>query len=222
MRTPLNAVIGFAQLIGAGGLTERRQRDGVGYILGAGRHVLRLINDLIDLTGAETGQLRLAAEPVAVSEVVREALEIVAGLAEERRITLCGPDDGPAEWVRADRQRLLQVLLNLIGNGIKFTPAGGRVTVGVDRGAVVVTDTGPGIEPDQLERLFTPFHRASDTGAEGSGLGLALSQRLTAAMGGHLTVASGVGAGSTFRVELATCSPEPAAVPGPPLRSLGN
>jgi signal transduction histidine kinase len=120
------------------------------------------------------------------------------------------------------RQRLLQVLLNLIGNGIKFTPAGGRVTVGVDRGAVVVTDTGPGIEPDQLERLFTPFHRASDTGAEGSGLGLALSQRLTAAMGGHLTVASGVGAGSTFRVELAACSPEPAAVPGPPLRSLGN
>jgi PAS domain S-box-containing protein len=215
LRTPLNAVIGFAQLIGAGGLTERQQRDGVGYILGAGRHLLRLINDLIDLTGAETGQLRLAAEPVAVSEVVREALEIVAGLAEERRVTLRGPDDGPADWVRADRQRLLQVLLNLIGNGIKFTPAGGRATVGVDRGAVVVTDTGPGIEPDQLERLFTPFHRASDTGAEGSGLGLALSQRLTAAMGGHMTVASGIGAGSTFRVELAACSPEPAAVPRP-------
>lgn len=215
LRTPLNAVIGFAQLLGAESLTEQQQRDGVGHILGAGRHLLRLINDLIDLTGAETGQLRLAAEPVAVSDVVREALEIVAGLAEERRVTLSGPGEGSVEWARADRQRLLQVLLNLIGNGIKFTPAGGEVTVTVDRGAVVVTDTGPGIDPDQLDRLFTPFHRASDTGAEGSGLGLALSQRLTTAMGGRLTVASEVRAGSTFRLELAACSPEPADTPAP-------
>lgn len=215
LRTPLNAVIGFAQLLGAAGLTEQQQRDGVGHILGAGRHLLRLINDLIDLTGAETGQLRLAARPVALSEAVREALEIVAGLAAARCVTLSGPEDGPVEWVRADRQRLLQVLLNLIGNGIKFTPAGGRVTVRVERGAVMVTDTGPGIEPDQLERLFTPFHRASDTGAEGSGLGLALSQRLTVAMGGRLTVASDIGVGSTFRVELAACSPEHIEAPVP-------
>jgi CheY-like chemotaxis protein len=215
LRTPLNAVIGFAQLIGAAGLTAQQQREGVGHILGAGRHLLRLIDDLIDLTGAETGQLRLAAEPVALAEVVREALEIVAGLARERRVALHGPGDGPQRWVRADRQRLLQVLLNLVGNGIKFTPAGGRVGVDVHRGAVVVTDTGPGIAPDQLGRLFTPFHRAGDTGAEGSGLGLALSQRLTAAMGGRLTVDSDLGSGSTFRVELAACpSPTPATGSG--------
>ncbi|QJY45852.1 ATP-binding protein [Pseudonocardia broussonetiae] len=215
LRTPLNAVIGFAQLLGAAALTEQQQRDGVGHILGAGRHLLRLIDDLIDLTGAETGQLRLAAEPVALSGVVGEALEIVTGLAVERGVVLSGPGDGPAQWVRADRQRLLQVLLNLLGNAIKFTPAGGRVTVGVERGAVRVTDTGPGIGPDHLDRLFTPFHRASDTGAEGSGLGLALSQRLTAAMGGRLAVESVVGAGSTFRVELAPCPPGGADVDGP-------
>ncbi|MBW0090484.1 GAF domain-containing protein [Pseudonocardia sp. KRD-184] len=215
LRTPLNAVIGFAQLLGAAALTEQQQRDGVGHILGAGRHLLRLINDLIDLTGAETGQLRLAAEPVALSGVVGEALEIVAGLAVERGVELDAPDGGAAHWVRADRQRLLQVLLNLLGNAIKFTPPGGRVTVGVERGAVRVTDTGPGIGPDHLDRLFTPFHRASDTGAEGSGLGLALSQRLTAAMGGRLAVESVVGSGSTFRVELAACPPERDGSAGP-------
>ncbi|ODU06891.1 MAG: hypothetical protein ABS81_03640 [Pseudonocardia sp. SCN 72-86] len=214
LRTPLNAVIGFAQLLGGAALSEQQQSDGVGHILGAGRHLLRLINDLIDLTGAETGQLRLAAEPVALDDAVREASEIVAGLAAERGVTLDGPHAASGEWVRADRQRLLQVLINLIGNGIKFTAAGGRVTVGVDRGAVTVADTGPGIPPDQLGRLFTPFHRASDTGAEGSGLGLALSQRLTAAMGGRLTVASEVGVGSTFRVELTACAAEPAAPEG--------
>ncbi|WAL67744.1 ATP-binding protein [Amycolatopsis cynarae] len=208
LRTPLNAVIGFAQLLDANRLTKQQERDGVGHILSAGRHLLRLINDLIDLTGAESGQLRLTPEPVALSHAVREALEIVAGLADERSVKLSGPDDVPEEWVEADPQRLRQVLLNLIGNGIKFTPAGGRVTIGLERGAIVVTDTGPGIDPEQLEQLFLPFHRASETGAEGSGLGLALSQRLTAAMGGHLTVASELGVGSTFRVELAACAPK--------------
>ncbi|KAA0021722.1 ATP-binding protein [Antrihabitans cavernicola] len=209
LRTPLNAVIGFAQLLGTAQLTEQQQHDGIDHILGAGRHLLRLINDLIDLTGAETGQLRLATARVALSEVVGEALQIVDGLAQERLVALHTPDDTAGEWVLADRQRLLQVLLNLIGNGIKFTPAGGTVNVGIERGAVVVTDTGPGIDSDQLGTLFTPFHRASDTGAEGSGLGLALSQRLTTAMGGQLTVSSEVGIGSSFRVELAACAPAP-------------
>ncbi len=215
LRTPLNAVIGFAQLLGMFGLTAQQQRDGVGHILSAGRHLLQLINDLIDLTGAETGQLHPAAEPVSLTEVVREAIEIVAGLAGERSVTLAGPGSDRVEWVLADRQRLRQVLLNLIGNAIKFTPTGGRVSIGVGRGSATVSDTGPGIAPAHIEQLFTPFHRASDTGAEGSGLGLALSQRLTSAMGGDLTVASELGVGCTFRVQLPTCAAPPAdALPG--------
>ncbi|MDN5896582.1 MAG: ATP-binding protein, partial [Nocardioides sp.] len=202
LRTPLTAVIGFAQLLDRRELAPDQQREGITHILDAGHHVLRLINDLIDLTGAETGQLRLTLEPVSLSESVEEATEMLAGLASEGRIDLHLDVPATARWVMADRHRLRQVLLNLVGNGIKFTSPGGTVAVSVGPGSIIVSDTGPGIAPDQIEHLFTPFHRAGDTGAEGSGLGLALSQRLTVAMGGDLSVSSEPGQGTSVRVEL--------------------
>ena len=159
VRTPLHAVIGFAQVLRSMQLPPERQLAAIDHILGAGRHLLQLMNDLLDLTGAETGQLQLVLEPVQAQEVVAEAMEIVAGLADERSITLRSRPAAGAFAVRADRHRLRQVLLNLLGNAIKFTPAGGAVEVVIGSAEILVQDTGDGIPPDQLPFLFTPFHR---------------------------------------------------------------
>jgi len=217
VRTPLNAVIGFAQVLQRTQLPPDRQRDGIEHILGAGRHLLQLINDLLDLTGAEAGRLQLVPESVAGGEVVAEAIQIVAGLAAERGITLqaTAVGGGPAVW--ADRQRLRQVLLNLLGNAIKFTPVGGAIDVILAPGEITVKDTGDGIPADQLPFLFTPFHRAGNSRAEGSGLGLALSQRLMLAMDGDLTLVTSSAEGTTFRLVLPlarSAMSAPAADPG--------
>ena len=219
VRTPLNAVIGFAQVLQSTQLPPDRQRDGIEHILGAGRHLLQLINDLLDLTGAEAGQLHLVPEPVMAREVVAEATEIVAGLAAERGITLQTVSAGSEPVVWADRQRLRQVLLNLLGNAIKFTPDGGAVDIVLTPGEIVVTDTGDGIPAGQLPFLFTPFHRAGNSSAEGSGLGLALSQRLMSAMDGDLDLVSSSAKGTTFRLLLPLAqtaqSAAPTGNPGP-------
>lgn len=209
VRTPLNAVIGFAQVLRGLPLTPERQTAAVEHILGAGRHLLQLINDLIDLTGAETRQLQLTFEPVAAAPVVAEAMQMLTGMAEERALTMGVRTTGDPPAVRADRHRLRQVLVNLLGNAIKFTPAGGRVEVIVGDGEIVVRDTGEGIAPDQVPLLFTPFHRAGTSSAEGSGLGLALSQQLMRAMGGELTLLATGAGGSTFRLVLPAVAPAP-------------
>lgn len=206
VRTPLHAIIGFAQVLQSMPLPPDRQQAAIEHILGSGRHLLQLINDLIDLTGAESRQLHLVLEDLPAGEVVTEAAQIVTGLAEERAITLCVRAGAGRPPLRADRQRLRQVLLNLLGNAIKFTPPGGRVEIGGPDGdgpaEIVVRDTGPGIPADHLPRLFTPFHRAGTTHAHGSGLGLALSQRLARAMDGDLTLIATSPTGSTFRLTL--------------------
>jgi PAS domain S-box-containing protein len=202
VRTPLNAVIGFAQVLQRTGLPPDRQRDGIEHILGAGRHLLQLINDLLDLTGAEAGQLQLVAEFVRVEEVVAEATGIVAGLAAERGVVLRAHEAVRGRLVWVDRQRLRQVLLNLLGNAIKFTSTGGAVDVAVRPGEILVQDNGTGIPAEALPFLFTPFHRAGNSGAEGSGLGLALSQRLMQAMDGDVALVATSVDGTTFRVVL--------------------
>jgi PAS domain S-box-containing protein len=210
VRTPLHAVIGFAQVLRSMQLPPERQRAAIDHILGAGRHLLQLMNDLLDFTGAETGQLQLVLEPVQAQEVVAEAVEIVAGLADERSITLRSRPAVGCIAVRADRHRLRQVLLNLLGNAIKFTPVGGAVEVVIGSAEITVEDSGDGIPPDQLPFLFTPFHRGgagSTSEVEGSGLGLALSQRLMRAMEGDLTLVTSSNEGTTFRLVLPTGSP---------------
>jgi CheY-like chemotaxis protein len=152
----------------------------------------------------------MSLEPVLLADAVEEALSLLRPFALEGGIELvCPPHAGADSYVMADLQRFKQVLLNLITNAIKYTPAGGRVVISYRSAArnkvrIAVTDTGPGIAPDKLPRLFTPFERlgAEQTEVEGTGLGLTLSQRLMQAMGGSIGVESTLGQGSTFWIEL--------------------
>ncbi len=214
LRTPLNAVLGFAQLLDMDAV-DAEQRDSVEHILKAGRHLLTLINEVLDIARIEAGRLALSLEPVNVREILREARSLLAPLAAGRAIHLDADVTKTCDrHVLADRQRIKQVLLNLLSNAVKYTRAGDVVVLscaetGAGRLRITVRDTGPGIPADRLGRLFTPFDRlgAEGTGVEGSGIGLALSQRLMEAMGGTITVESEVGRGSAFTVELSLAEP---------------
>jgi len=207
LRTPLNAVLGFGQLLELDDLSEEH-RASVGHIVRAGRHLLELINEILDISRIEAGQFAVSLEPVPLHEVAREAAALIRPLAVELgvRVECLVADDG---YVLADRKRLEQVLLNLGSNAVKYNRAGGSVwitaTAAADgRRRILVADTGPGIDPTMIPRLFRPFERLSTapTAVEGTGLGLALSKRLVDAMGGTIGVDSRPGEGSTFWVEL--------------------
>ncbi|HEX3865834.1 MAG TPA: MHYT domain-containing protein, partial [Gemmatimonadaceae bacterium] len=209
LRTPLNAILGFGQLMELEATTPG-QRESADLILKAGRHLLSLINEVLDITGIESGRLHLSAEPVCVGEAVRETVDLLGPLAKARRIELRVDDVNLDEhYVQSDRQRLKQVLLNLVANAIKYNTDCGYASVacepfGDGRVRIVVTDSGPGIPPEKVGRLFTAFDRlgAEQTGVEGTGLGLTLSKRLAEAMGGDVGVQSYVGIGSTFSITL--------------------
>jgi len=209
LRTPLNAILGFGQLLERQKPTEV-QRKRVGYILSAGKHLLDLINEVLDISRIEAGRMQLSLEPVCVADALEETLDLMRPLATERSIQLSASVDIDAGvHVLADRQRFKQVLVNLLNNAVKYTPFFGGVAVsyhvpGNEKVRVLVSDTGPGIPAEKLARLFTPFERlgAEQSAIEGTGLGLALSQRLMDAMGGSIGVESAVGKGSTFWIEL--------------------
>jgi len=209
LRTPLNAILGFAQLLELDELRDD-QREGVGHVLSAARHLLALINEVLDIAAIEAGRLPLSLEPVAVADVVQEAVDLIRPLADQRGILLSRNLAGScAAHVHADRQRLKQILLNLLSNAVKYNRAGGSVQLACERVAgerlrVKVTDTGPGIAPESLERLFVPFERLTSEHSlvEGTGLGLPLSLRLAEAMGGTVGLTTRVGQGSSFWVEL--------------------
>jgi PAS domain S-box-containing protein len=218
LRTPLNAVLGFGQLLELDDLREE-QRVSVAHIIRAGRHLLELINEVLDISGIEAGRFAVSPEPVSVRDVAQEALALIQPLAAEMRVRIeslmPAGEDGR---VLADRKRLGQVLLNLISNAVKYNHRGGSVSVSAvavpgGRTRIQVSDTGPGIHPAMVHRLFRPFERlgAGPTAIEGTGLGLALSKRLMNAMGGTIGVDSRLGEGSTFWVELP-------AVEAPPRR----
>ena len=209
LRTPLNAILGFGQLLERQNPTET-QRSRVGHIISAGRHLLNLINEVLDISRVETGNLQLSLEPVCLADALEEALSLMRPLAAERGIELSTSVPDQSDYVMADRQRFKQVLLNLLTNAVKYTPLDGRVAISsskTEAGAmrVIVSDTGAGISSEKLARLFTPFDRlgAEQTGVEGTGLGLALCQRLMQAMKGSIGADSALGEGSTFWVELA-------------------
>jgi PAS domain S-box-containing protein len=210
LRTPLNAILGFSQLLQRRGPTEV-QRGWIDHILTAGRHLLGLINEVLDISRIEAGRMPLSLEPVSVNEAVKEAISLMRPFAVERGIDLViSSRAGEDCYVTADLQRFKQILLNLITNAIKYAPGrGGNVAVDYDfvereRVRIGVTDNGPGITKEKLTRLFTPFERlgAEQTEVEGTGLGLALSQRLVHAMDGSIGVESTSGQGSTFWIEL--------------------
>lgn len=224
LRTPLNAVIGFAQLLQTEHLTDA-QGESVEQILKGGRHLLELINEVLDVARIETGRLTLSLEPVEVASVLRETVELMAPLARERRITLesRAAATGAPVAVDADRQRLTQVPLNLVSNAIKYDRPDGHVWIAYGprpdgRVAIEVTDTGVAIGHEDLDRLFEPFERlgAEATATEGAGVGLALSRGLTELMGGTIEVVTERGVGSTFTVVLRRRRAPRAATPAAP------
>jgi signal transduction histidine kinase/ActR/RegA family two-component response regulator len=208
LRTPLNVILGFAALLEMDDLSPDQQ-DTVRHILRAGRHLLDLINEVLDISRIEAGQLRLSLEPVLVREALHDAVSLIEPLAAQRQVALRfeGTD---GQYVLADRQRLQQVLLNLLSNAVKYNHPGGWVAVSCTstperRLRLVVTDSGWGMTEDQLRRLFTPFDRLGAEQREqieGTGLGLTLARHLVEAMGGALQVTSAPGRGSTFAFEL--------------------
>ena len=208
LRTPLNAILGFAQLLDMGDLMEI-DRGNVGQIMKAGRHLLRLINEVLDIAGVESGRRTLSCEAVLAGDAVAEALDLVRPLAASRRVTI--HDDMDARrYVMADRQRLQQVLLNLLSNAVKYNSEGGSVFIDSeprpDNGflRIRVRDTGPGIPPEGIAKLFVPFERlgAEQSGVEGTGLGLSFSKTFMEAMGGSVGVSSIVGEGTTFWIDI--------------------
>ncbi|MBD0320715.1 MAG: response regulator, partial [Gemmatimonadetes bacterium] len=213
LRTPMNSILGFAQVLARAGLPENHNKY-LQHILKGGRHLLNLINEVLEISRIESGRQSLSLEPVHVGTVLQEALGLVRPLAEQRRVEL---DEAPwllhgDAYVYADRQRLTQVVLNLLSNAVKYNRPGGRVRLwcAIEPGEegpwvmVRIEDTGRGIPADKTDQLFTPFARlgAEQTEVEGTGLGLALSLRLAEAMGGDLVLESSGSAGSVFRLEL--------------------
>ncbi len=216
LRTPLNAIVGFAQLL---------QRDAraplathqLGYVremLAGAHHLLDLINEVLDLGSIEAGRLLVQMAPVALDPLLHECLSLVRPLAATHAVQLVAPPADGGLRVQADRVRLKQVLINLLGNAVKYNRRGGEVRLLAathgERIRIDVSDTGPGLDAAACARLFRPFERlgAERTAVEGTGIGLAISRRLAQAMGGELGVTSEPGRGSTFWVEVA-----PAALP---------
>jgi len=208
LRTPMNAVLGFGQLLQLEDLTPE-QRENVDYIMSSGQHLLRLIDEVLDISRIEAGRMKVEIAPVRCGDVIGQVMEMTAPLAAAAHITL-RRDDGPdVTGVLADAARLKQVLLNLVSNAIKYNEAGGTVVIrsGVTRAgrvAISVVDNGPGIAPEKMSRMFNPFERldADRRGIEGTGLGLVLSKALVEAMYGSIQVDSVPGKGTRFTVFL--------------------
>jgi signal transduction histidine kinase/CHASE3 domain sensor protein/ActR/RegA family two-component response regulator len=209
LRTPLNSILGFAQLLHMAQLSGR-PLECVEYILKSGKHLLGLIDEVLDISRIEAGRLALSPEPVLLSEAIHQAVDMVRPIADQFSVELLNRIS-PAcqQHVTADRQRLQQVVLNVLSNAIKYNRPRGTVTVSSEIGQfgrvrLKVTDTGIGIAPEDQHRLFVPFERlsAGKTDVQGTGLGLALSKRLIESMDGSMGVESQLGSGSTFWVEL--------------------
>jgi signal transduction histidine kinase/ActR/RegA family two-component response regulator len=210
LRTPLNAVLGFAQLLESGAPSPTpSQKRNIEQILKAGWYLLELINEILDLALIESGKLTLSAEPVSLAEVMLECRALIESQARSRRISMTFPKFEKAHFVKADRTRMKQVLINLLFNAIKYNKPDGALAVEVKlvrKSAlrISVRDTGDGLAPAQLTQLFQPFNRLGKEAGpeEGTGIGLVMTKRLVEMMGGTIGVTSTVGVGSEFWIEL--------------------
>ncbi|MDC3959744.1 hybrid sensor histidine kinase/response regulator [Polyangium jinanense] len=208
LRTPLNGILGYTQILARSPRLSREDHAGLDVVQRSGEHLLALIDDVLDIARIEAGKMELAPAEVHLPALLQSVADLCRVRAEQKGL---GFHYMPAEalpvWARVDEKRLTQVLLNLLGNAIKFTRAG-SVTLKVDTsgGDFVfrVEDTGPGIAKADLARIFDPFEQAGDRGAraEGVGLGLSISRKIVEQMGGRLDVESSLGEGSTFTVAL--------------------
>ncbi len=214
LRTPMNSILGFAQLLEMGELNKSQQK-GVTHILNSGKHLLDLINEVLDMSRIEAGHIFLSLKPLQLIEIISEIINTVQPLANAKQLKLqLVPSPNNLLFVKSDRQRLKQVLLNLINNACKYIDKGGEIFIKVETVAIQNTgiqnikisiiDTGWGIFKEDLPKLFNPFERlgASNTNIEGTGLGLSVVKKLMDAMDGYIGVASIPGKGSTFWIEL--------------------
>jgi signal transduction histidine kinase len=210
LRTPLNAIIGFSQVLRDEmvGSVNEKQAEYLDDIISSGQHLLSLINDVLDLSKVEAGQVELEVHPFSLREALERGVVMVRERATEDGVRVAFVADPEVDVVAGDERRIKQVIFNLLSNAVKFTPAGGEVDVSATRAngevRVSVADTGPGIAPEDRERIFEEFQQ-SETGVglrEGTGLGLALSKRYVELHGGRIWVESEVGRGSTFTFAL--------------------
>ena len=221
LRTPMNAILGFGQLLESERLADltEKQRDYVVQILGAGRHLLVLIDDVLDVAKIESGQSEVFPEPVAAGPVVEQCIGLLESSADARRVKVTHgfrPLDCPL--LQVDPTRFKQVVLNLLSNAIKYNFEGGTVEItwshaAIDRVRLWIRDSGPGVPAEHLSRIFLPFERpgAHGRGIDGTGIGLSISKRLIEMMGGSIGVASVPGAGATFWVEVECAGTPPAS-----------
>ena len=207
LRTPMNAILGFAQIMEYD--IEHKDMelagDNIGEILHAGRHLLELVNDVLDLAKIETGKYELGIEPISVTSALNDVLQLLIVLANEKRITVIRDFEKHDDIkVMADLRSLRQTLINIISNAIKYNHDDGEIFIAVeeqDNGycKISITDTGEGIAEDALERVFDPFERVTNrTNIQGSGVGLAITKSLVEIMDGKIVVESVLGEGSTF------------------------
>jgi signal transduction histidine kinase len=210
LRTPLNAIIGFAELVFYGRVAagSPEHQEFLGDILASGRHLLQLINDILDLAMIEAGKLELRPEPVEVASTIAEVASLLRTLSLQKRIRVQVEADHSLEVVMLDPSRFKQVLYNYLSNALKFTPEGGRIVVRTSAETpesfrLEVEDNGVGIAPDQIERLFLELEQLPrGTAAQGTGLGLALTRKIVEAQGGSVGCRSRPGHGSVFHAVL--------------------
>jgi signal transduction histidine kinase len=210
LRTPLNAIIGFSQVLADEmvGSVNEKQAEYLDDIISSGNHLLSLINDVLDLSKVEAGQVELEVHPFSLREALERGVVMVRERATEDGVRVAFAADPEVDVVDGDERRIKQVIFNLLSNAVKFTPAGGEVDVSAMRMngeiRVSVADTGPGVAPEDRERIFEEFQQ-SETGVglrEGTGLGLALSKRFVELHGGRIWLESELGRGSTFTFAL--------------------
>ena len=221
LRSPLNAILGFAQLLETTSpLPTTSQMDNIAQILQAGWHLLKLINEVLDLAVVESGKLSISSEPASLAEVISECQAMMEPQAQQRGISMTFPQLDIPYYVNADRTRVKQVLINLLSNAIKYNREQGTVEVkcdvaGPERIRISVKDTGAGLPPEKITQLFQPFNRLGQesSAGEGTGIGLVMSKRVVELMKGVIGVESTVGVGSVFWFEfLLTPAPKPTAV----------
>ena len=231
LRTPLNAILGFAQILSSDRLpsTLEQKKEFAGHILKSGRHLLTLINEILDLAKVESGTVSLSLEPVGLDAILQDCRDMIAPLASQRGIGMAFPDACPLN-VLADRTRLKQILLNLLSNALKYNREQGQVAIECvphagGRVRISVRDTGVGLDAEQLALLFQPFNRLGQEGGteEGSGIGLVVTKRLVELMDGNIGVSSAPGEGSIFWIELRVVDAVPIpAAPALPLPDLAG